>query len=205
MDPALQSQLIELAKVTGPAAIAVLGTLSGGFVGHSYAKAQARTSKSIEFVERRIVEFYSPMVGCLKKVRALSGLRLEISEAASVAWRKICESHAKPFLDHERYFEPFKAVIEYNNNQLYEQILPTYDRMVELFTQNYWLASAEVQDQYAELCRFVELWHRFKARSIPGEVIEEIGHDEQRLEPLYKLIQSELAELRAIVAYKQRA
>ncbi len=145
MDIALQSQLIELFKIAAPASIAVFGTLAGGFVAHRYVNVQARTTKSIEFVERRIREFYSPMVGCFKKIRALSGLSNEISEAGNVAWQKICESQPKPFLNHDQYFEPFKAVIEYDNNQLYEQILPTYDQMVEIFTQNYWLASPPIQ------------------------------------------------------------
>ena len=111
-------QYIELAKVLGPTAIAVLGTLAGGFIGHKYAKVQTRTSKSIEFTERRIQEFYSPMVGCLQRVRALADLRSEISAGASTAWKKICDAHPRPFVDHEEYFAPFKASIDFDNQQL---------------------------------------------------------------------------------------
>jgi hypothetical protein len=160
MEPALQTQLVEAVKVSLPSAIAVLGTLAGGWLGHSYAKAQARAAKAIEFVERRVTEFYSPMVGCIHRLRALSSLRVEISKAGDAAWKEICDQNPVPFLDHEKYFAPFKAVIEYDNSQLYEEILPVYDRMVKLFTDNYWLASKAVQEHYGELCRFVELWHR---------------------------------------------
>jgi hypothetical protein len=196
-------QYIELAKVLGPAAIAVLGTLAGGFVGHKYAKVQTRTSKSIEFTERRIREFYSPMVGCLQRVRALADLRSEISAGASTAWKKICDEHSRPFVDHEEYFAPFKAAIEFDNQQIYEEILPTYNQMVQIFTDNFWLASGAVQSEYAELCRFVELWNRYRDRTIPMEVLDEIGHSESRLSRLYTLLESDLKNLRDIISYKK--
>ncbi len=202
MDPAAQAQLIELAKFAVPAAIAVVGTLGGGYLGHRYAKEQARATKALEFIERRIREFYSPMVGSIKRVRALSNLRLEISKAGEVAWQKICDNAPKPFLDHDKQFEPFKAIIDYDNSQLYDEILPAYDRMVSVFTENYWLADDDVRRYYGELRRFVELWHRFKARSLPYEVLKEIEHSEERLKPMYELLEKRLAELTAVVAHK---
>lgn len=203
MEPAQQAQLLDLLKVTLPAVIAIVGTLAGGFLGHRYATHQTRTAKSIDFAERRVRELYSPMVGYIRKVHALSALRKEISDASNAAWWKICEQHPVPFLDHEKYFEPFRATIEYDNNQMYAEILPAYDKMVEVFTQNYWLASTNVQEHYAELCGFVELWHRYKERSIPMETLQELAHTEARLHQLYSLLESELLELRTVVAYKE--
>ncbi|WP_310610975.1 hypothetical protein [Limnohabitans sp.] len=200
MELSAQLQLIDLIRVTAPSIVAVLGTLAGGFLGHRYASIQTRTAKAIEFKQQRLREFYSPMVGHLHRVRALSNLRVEISTASDVAWQKICERQPMPFLDHEKYFAPFKAAIEYDNTQLYAEILPTYDKMVETFTSNYWLASSAVQSHYSELCRFVELWHRYKGQSIPMETLEELEHTEVRLQPLYELLESELSSIRSEVA-----
>jgi len=205
MEPAVQSALIDLARLVLAALIAVCGTLGGGYLGHQYAKDQARASKALDFIERRVTEFYSPMVGCIKKIRALSELRVELSKAADAAWREICDSAPKPFLDHDKRFEPFKGIVGYENAQLYRDILPAYERMVAIFTDQFWLADDEVRRYYAELCRFVELWQRFKADVLPYEVLVRLEHSEERLKPLYAALEQRLAELTAVLAHKKAA
>jgi hypothetical protein len=178
----LFNNLIDLAKIVLPSLL----TLAGGYLGYQYGIGQFRKQKKFEFVERQIREFYSPMIGCLKQIEAKSKLRYEISKASDPAWRKICAQHPHPFEDHEKYFEPFKKSILYNNNQLRNELIPLYDKMVTIFSENYWLADAETRKWYSELCGFVELWHRWLDESIPAEVIQEMNHTEERLKPLYQ-------------------
>jgi hypothetical protein len=202
MNREVQSALIDLAGLVLPTLIAVSATLGGVWLGHRYAKEQARASKALDFIERRITQFYSPMVGCIKRIRALSELRVEVSRAGHAAWAEICDTAPKPFLDHDKRFEPFQGIIGYENAQLYKDILPAYERMVTIFTDHYWLADDEVRRYYAELCRFVELWLRFKANVLPYEVLVRIEHSEERLRPLYVALEERLAELTAVVAHK---
>jgi hypothetical protein len=154
MDPTVQAQLIDLAKLVLPVLIAVCGTLGGGYLGHRYAKVQSRHSKALDFIERRVTEFYSPMVGCIKSIRALSELRVEVSNAAEAAWHEICARAPTPFLNHDKHFEPFKGIVGYENEQLYRDILPTYERMIQIFIDHYWLADDEARKYYPELVRF---------------------------------------------------
>lgn len=203
MDPSSMKELINLGKITLPALITLVGILGGGYLGHRYAQDQAKATKGLDFLERRVREFYSPMVGCIQRLRALGEMRLEISRASNSAWGKICERAPKPFLDHEKHFEPFRKIIEYDNSQLYEDILPTYDRMVAIFTDSYWLADDVTRPYYGEFCRFVEIWHRYKAESLPYEVMQEIQHSEERLHPLYSALEATLRALTEKLAHRR--
>jgi hypothetical protein len=97
-------------------------------------------------------------------------------------------------------FAPFAKVIEYNNLQLKQEILPLYSHMLDTFTANYRLAEECTRAHYPELVRFVDVWQRFIADAVPGPVLKEIRHSEEGLEPLYSDLEAQLARLRARVA-----
>ena len=158
-------------------------------------KTREKETRQLAFIERQLEEFYSPMIGCLRKIQAKSQLRYEIDKASEVAWQKICEEHPKPFLDHEKYFEPFKKTIEYNNQQLRDEIIPLYDQMVSIFTDKYWLAIASTRRWYSELSAFIDLWYRWLDKSLPSEVVKEMGHTEAQLKPFYEDLENQLEEL----------
>jgi len=106
----------------------------------------------------------------------------------------------KTAIDSEERFKPFDALINYDNEQLYQQILPLYGNMVLVFTENYWLAEDSTKNYYPALCRFVEIWHRFKKRTIPREVLREIKREESALYPFYEDLQQQLRRLTDLVA-----
>lgn len=153
----LFTSLINLMKEISPYIFALLS----GYMGYRYGLDQFSKQKKLEFVERQIREFYSPMIGCLMQIQAKSNLRYEISKASDLAWKKLVEQHPKPFEDHEKYFEPFKQSILYDNDQLRNELIPLYDKMVKIFSDNYWLAEPETRKWYSELSEFVDLWHRW--------------------------------------------
>jgi len=185
------NNLIDLSKIVLPS----LFTLLAGSFGYRYGLRLMKNQKKLEFIERQLREFYSPMLGCLKSIRAKSELRYEISKVSSPAWRKICDAHPKPFLDHEKYFEPFKKSIMYDNKQLREELIPLYDKMLSIFSENYYLTESVTKTWHSELTRFVELWHRWLNESIPVEVIKELDHTEERLKPFYEDLETQILKL----------
>jgi hypothetical protein len=158
-------------------------------------------TRKLEFIERQIEEFYSPMLGCLRKIQAKSLLRFEIEKVSEGTWKEICEKHPSPFLDHEKYFEPFMKTIRYNNDQLRKEIIPLYDEMVVIFTDKYWLATPSTRKWFSELSAFVDLWHRWFEETIPNEVIQQIGHNEDQLKPFYKELECQIDTLYKTLSY----
>lgn len=171
-------------------------TLLGGYIGVRYGLKQVRTQKKLDFIERQLREFYSPLLGYQKEIRAKSELRLEISKAANEAWKEVCEKAPKPFLNHEKEFEAYKKIVEYNNEQLRNELLPLYRKMLSTFRDNYWLAEPETCKWYSELCDFVELWERWISSSIAAEVIKKVDRSEESLKPFYQELENRLDILR---------
>jgi hypothetical protein len=87
--------------------------------------------------------------------------------------------------------------IEYDNNQLTEGLLPAYRRIVTIFRDNYYLAEERTCAHFRPLLEFVDIWDRWLDRSIPREVIEELGHNEKSLQALYTELEETHTTLRA--------
>src|SRR5437868_10642688 len=104
MTPEQQTSLIDLVK----SVITSFITLSAVYLGYRFTIKQNKRQRQLEFTERKITIFYSPMIGYRNQIKAKSELRLELSKAANTAWGKICDEQPTPFLEHEKYFEPFK-------------------------------------------------------------------------------------------------
>lgn len=190
MDPKL---IVDLLKWSLPP----ICTLLAGYIGVRYGLKHVKTQKKLDFIERQLREFYSPLLGCRKEIHAKFVLRWKVSQAADKAWKEVCERSPKPFLNHEKEFEPYKKMIEYDNEQFKNELLPLYRKMLLTFRENYWLAEPETSKWYSELCDFVELWERWISSNIPGEVIRKLDLDERKLEPFYKELEDRIDMLRA--------
>jgi len=171
-------------------------TLVAVVLAYLFALSQARKKRVTDLIEKQLTEFYSPILGCIRKIHAQSKLRFELSGASDVAWKKICENAPHPFLEHEKKFEPFRKIIDYENKKLNEEVIPLYDNILNIFTSNYWLSEDKTRQYYDEYYRFVEIWHRYLSGSIPSETLTEIKHGKDLLEPFYKNIEQTLSELK---------
>jgi hypothetical protein len=182
-----------IAPLVGPVLLAA-------YVGYRFALRQLTHQKRLEFIEKQVTDFYSPMVGCRKRIRSESRLREELSHGSEAAWQDVCAENPTPFHDHAKHFEPYGRLIDYENEKFKNELLPLYDRMVEIFTSNFWLAEVSTQGHYGELIRFVEIWHRYLKQTLPPRVLEHVEHREERLYPLYVDLEDQLARLRSILA-----
>jgi hypothetical protein len=189
---------IETVKWVVPSAV----TLFAGYLGAVYGSRQLRYQKRLEFVCRQLDEFYSPILACHEAIRAKSELRLRISQAADAAWREKCASRPQPFLDSKEAFKPFEKIREYDNHQLKEGLLPFYQKMLDVFTQKYWLAEPETRAYYKDLTEFVEIWNRWIAETLPPEVLDKLGHSEEKLHLFYKELEEHLSALRGVPTIK---
>jgi hypothetical protein len=98
--------------------------------------------------------------------------------------------------DYEERFAPFKKIIEYDNRQFKEELFPLYRKMLDAFTDNYWLADTDTRAYYQEFLEFVEIWERFLADSLPHEVLEKLEHAEQAILLFYDHLEARLDQLR---------
>lgn len=157
-----------------------LVTLLAGYIGVRYGLKQIKEEKRLEFIEKQLREFYSPLIGRRKVIRAKSEFRLKVETISKRQWEEGAEKGI------ELSTETVNKEIEYNNRQLNEEFLPMYREMLTIFKDNYWLAEAETKKFYNELVEYVEGWDRWKAESVTVENMREIGHSEQKLKSFYE-------------------
>lgn len=183
---------VGLWKVVVPALI----TLMAVYLAYRFAIYQARIKRNADLIEKQLLEFYSPIWGCIKRIRAQGSLRAEISEASNTAWKKVCEGAPKPFLNHDEEFKPYKKLIEYDNEQLTGEVIPLYDKALEVFTTKFWLSEDTTRQYYEGFYRFVEIWHRYLNQSLPMDALKEIEHGENSLQEFYKDIEDNMIKLK---------
>ena len=134
---------------------------------------------------------------------AKSELRLKISGEADSVWRELINDEMQgggiEGIERARRvsFRTFAAIIEYNNRQLLEEVIPSYREMVRLFVEKMHLAELSTITHLEELIEFVEIWNRWLAESLPSEVVERLGHSEEKLYPFYRDVASHFVRLQA--------
>ena len=74
--------------------------------------------------------------------------------------------------------------------------MPVYRQMAKLFRENLWLADPDTREHYQPLIEFIDLWDRWIAKSIPGEVIERLGHSKENLKVFYDYLRQRHDALR---------
>lgn len=150
-----------------------------------------RRQKRHEFLQRRLDELYGPLYGHIKQVGANAKARLEASRASDKAWREICARHQKPFLDHDKYFEPFKRQIEYENERFKKDDLPAYDAMLSLLKTKNHLAYPSTLQWFDQFTQYVDHWHR----PLAGEVLMQLNISEEPLLDFYAEVEKRCNQL----------
>lgn len=184
----------------------ILGSLLSGLVGaavvYYFGIRQLIAQRRVKFLERQLSEFYAPLAGMQQQIRVKGELRMKVSAAANAAWQEICQSYGGSIMhDREDRFAPFKKIIEYENGQLESELVPVYRQMLALFTQRYHLAGPETRAFYHQFAEFVEIWNRWLSGSLPGEVVEKLGHDEEKVKPFYEHLESKMQQLQDEIAH----
>jgi len=186
----------------GVPAVAGLG---GVMLGAWLTGRREKKQRALAFIEKQLCEFYSPLLGIRSEIRMRSELRLKVQNTADSEWRKLCEEKREIGVEAFQRLtnelgDEFTKIIEYDNRQLKEELIPAYRKMVNLFRDNMWLAEYETKEYFGPLLEFVELWERWLGDSLPPEVITALEHGEESLHPFYDHLQRKHDELREKLA-----
>jgi hypothetical protein len=98
----------------------------------------------------------------------------------------------------------FDKIIDYNNRQLAEEIIPAYHKMVALFTSKVHLTEPSTIQYFPALLDFVETWDRWRDHSLPVEVLGNLNHSEEALYPFYADLANNFARLQQALGEKRR-
>jgi hypothetical protein len=159
--------------------------------------------RRLAFREQQLREFYSAILGLRKIIQAKTEIRVKVWTASDETWKQLCQEARRSYapietqerLSRER-FPSFQKGIDFDQDQLRNEVLPMFRQMVVLFKEKYWLADPDTQQFLPALTEFVELWDRNIAGAMPWEVIEHLKPTEKGVEPFYQHIELKHEALR---------
>lgn len=175
-----------------------VSALVGGLIVYVFGIRKLSIELRNTFVQKQMSEFYSPLAGCRKRIRAKSEVREKVSSVANEAWKDLCARYMaakQPMHDHEEQYAPYGRIIDYDNDQLREELIPLYRKMLDVFTEKYWLADEDTRAYYQDFLEFVEIWERYLAEALPRDVLVKLGHTEENVLPFYDHVEQKLSAL----------
>jgi hypothetical protein len=178
-----------------------LGALLGSTAGLLTALQVWRIQRAGDFRLRQLSEFYSPMAGCVKRIRAHIAFDQRIWPEYEEAWKKTVAkygSHIPDSIDEDS--KRFRKRVDYANDQNQKQIIPLYRQMLERFAENYWLAAPQTRDYYQDFFEFVEIWNMQEQDVLAFELRERIRPDMKQVGAFFDHLEAMVTRLQGQVS-----
>ena len=188
-----------LATALLPAISVTVGILLGAWLSSRRDTAQRRYL----FRERQLRDLYSPLLALRSEIRIKSELREKVRAAAHAEWQRLCQEARDTTNPPENLRKlstekgpELERLFDYDNQQIVEDLVPSYRKMLAVLRDNLWLAEPETRSNLGKLIEFVALWERWLAKAVTAEVVRRLGHNEESLHPFYDHLEMKHDELR---------
>jgi hypothetical protein len=178
------------------AASGLCGVLIGGWI----SSRNQRQERRQRFIRDQLTEFYAPLLGMRERLRAGRAIRLKVTNAAGTACSRHEEKALEGGIERHREWEEKRwpgllNIIEENIRKQEAEDIPLFRQMLDLFTSKLHLAEPTTHKQFGTLVEFVELWEDWLHGSLPGEVAELIGPNEENLSAFYADLEANFTRL----------
>lgn len=176
--------------------ITAAATFVGAFLGFVFALWKSSADRRADFRKLQLSEFYSPMAGQARRIRALLSMSTQIREGTKKAWKDALAPYQGQYPERiEEDSNRFRKVWDYENSQLDDELLPAYRAILDLFTSKYWLAEPTTRRFYETYYSFVEHWNRVKRDALPVEVKRYVPQDVAQLNAFFDNLEDTLQNL----------
>jgi hypothetical protein len=184
-----------------PAAIAAASGLLGVIVGGWITARNQRRERQHNRVREQLQDFYSPLSGMRARIHAKQVSLHKLTEASHATFNNLAAlpSGASPDV-HFKYVDgrvpDFAKMMDENNRQVSEEIIPLYRQMVEHFSTHIYLAEDSTRQHFDTLVEVAETLDRLARKTLPLEVAATLSQDPEKLKPFYQDLETQLAQLR---------
>ena len=136
----------------------LLGLLVGSWATGRHQRIERRNSR----IKDQLTQFYAPLRGMRADIKAKSDLRLKVEAIAGDEWQRkftgVGNPEAKKQID-EGAWPGYEKLKEYSDDQLRNDIVPMYRKMVEHFMSHMACAEESTIAHYPAFVEFVEIWN----------------------------------------------
>jgi hypothetical protein len=166
-------------QIVIPGLAGLLGVLVGGWITTRNQKIERQHQR----IREQLSNSYSVLIGMHKQIREKSQVRVKLRGIANRAYQNELKQAGDDQIAAKRIAdasEPaYEKIMEYDNQQLTEELVPLYRSMLDHLTKNMWLAEPSTLEHYPALVEYVELWNRGLKQTLPTEVMFEVEHEEK--------------------------
>jgi len=186
----------------GAIVTAAAGLLGVGLGGGLTLLSQRR-QRADERIQQQLNEFYAPFLGLYMLKQAKSEFRVKLSGKLGAAWPRLfanARAQGDPSLLKEtadKHWPAFEKAQDYTDHVLEHEIVPLYNKMVQLFTDKMPFTEPSTRQYFGELVEFVEIWNRYFADALPKETFNLLDHREEKVKPLYVDVANQVEKLTA--------
>jgi hypothetical protein len=185
--------------IAGPLITAIAG-IGGVFAGGLITFYTQLTERRLARIREKLDQFYAPMLALRSEIKAKSETRLKLHGIAQKAWQEqlgyLPNPSDRDAFTKERW-PPYEKIFRYSEEQLRNELIPLYRRMLDVFTSKMQYAENSTRQHYENLVEFVELWNRHLYTPLPAEVAITADQDEsKKLYPLYDDVKQNFDSLR---------
>ncbi len=174
----------EIIKGGVSAAWGLVGVIAGSWLTGRHQRIERRNARSRE----QLMEFYAPLRGMRAAIKAKSDLRAKVHALGEELWPQkftgIQDPEVKKRIGEDAWPD-YEKLFEYSDDQLKNDIIPAYRKMVDHFASHMGYAEESTIAHYPAFIEFVEIWNRFLQGSLPREVANKLNQAESKLYPLY--------------------
>ena len=170
-----ETTIATLAAAFLGALIAMLSTAATNR--HNQQREQLNQQR--EFLEKQVRELYSPISALHKMLLYRGELSAQIETATA----------------HSR--TPKQT--EYERQEFSTVLLPAYEDMLKIFTNNLWLADPSTRRHYQAFVRYVEMLRRMVGDSVGPSLPPNIRFNTDRVVPVFEEIELKLTEKLALL------
>jgi len=154
--------------------------------------------EQLAFLQRRLDEFYGPMLGRIRQVAANTERSHLVSDVSDEAWREVCAESPQPFQHHDPYFQPFKESQDWESERFRKEVI--LDEMLEIFKAKMHLAYPSTSMLFDPFSQYVDQWHR----PLPYEVKKRLNLSAEPLVRLHADVEAHFHCLRSRLSGEKR-
>lgn len=180
------------------------------------AVRQLKKKREIDFAEKKLTEFYAPMVAARAEIlnfTIFDRILRNASQLVDIRKQKESKRTITPpdLAEIDNYGRELKTFFEGLNKRLLSEGIDAYIRMRKLFAEKLAFADEDTQPWYDYFYSFVEMWNVTRTNkgeqfiSPPVEATVGAMFDEELLQPFYAHLRERAAHYQSEIGGKHRS
>jgi hypothetical protein len=163
--------------------ISAVAALAGVYLASWLSDRRERERRQTEFLVRRLVELYGPLMSIRAEILAHKQLLAKMDAAAD-------GRDGEPPISPSGTLPELMGMTEDEIVELRQKVVPAYRTLVSSLRERLWLADPSTREHLPALIGYVESWERSAGAALPGHVQIVVGQSQRSLARFFRNVET---------------